>query len=110
MTDTDPMPHKPGPLHYEGPNNATAPVMGADPPWLDQWALTVHKNRLATSSLEAIKHIAREAIAFANAQPPSDDAVTEALRVFDSPGQFTKRSRWDAMRAAITAAKARSVA
>lgn len=113
------MPHKPGPVHHEGPDNATAPVMGADPPWLNEcrdfaWSHTGKKPHATDPEIARAQNaIIRRVLAFANAQPPSSDQVMTALSVYlRHLGHYSTvvdPAGIEAMRAAlIAAAKARS--
>ena len=74
------MPHRPNESLTIRTDNAPAPVMGADPPWLDE-ATEVLKTAFAASKDNDWKDGLRAVLAFANAQPPSETECKAAARV-----------------------------
>lgn len=58
-----------------GPTFATAPAMGADPPWLKRLAKEIRDEHFGNLSTFCVETIIKKALAFANAQPPSEAEV-----------------------------------
>lgn len=67
-------------IEHVGVDTAPAPVMGADPFWLDEAAEIAYYAWMETKSGDyGWRNVVRAVLAFANAQPPSDAEIDAAL-------------------------------
>lgn len=106
------MPHKSDGQSAVPGDNAAAPVMGADPPWLDDAAKVASNCYFGfgpSGHCEGWPNVVRAVLAFANAQPPSEAEVQAAVKAWSDNWGYTTTLQETRIRAAlIAAAKARS--